>query len=380
MSLRVVLAGGGTGGHIFPLITVAKHLEAELVLKGGAEFLYVGPKGAMEKEIMDKNKIPQKTILTGKLHRYLTPKYFLDIIKIPLGILQSLWILLYYTPDVVFAKGGFASVPVVIAARIYNIPVLIHESDAIPGLANKFLGSIANRVVISFERARMYFPASKTILEGIPVKPDAVGGNVLKGMEILNLHKEAKPVIFFSGGSLGAQVINERVMLILPELLKKYQVVHQTGKTHYDFIVSWAQKQGYKIGHCDYYPIAFVGEELKHIFALSSVVVSRAGATAISEIAANGKPSILVPITKSANNHQRINAYEVSKAGGAVAIEESNFQEHILLHNIEQIINDEELRKKMQEGIKKFYFPHATERISEELLKLGQKSTAEVGE
>ncbi len=380
MSLRVVLAGGGTGGHLFPLITVAKYMEEKLMIRGGAEFLYIGPKGKMEKTAMSDSEIPQKTILTGKLHRYLTAKYFLDIFKMPIGVLQSLWILFWYTPDVVFAKGGFASVPVVIAARLYNIPVLIHESDAIPGLANKFLGSIANRVMITFERSRMYFPSSKTVLVGIPVKPDAIGGDAAKGREFLNLHKEVKPIIFFMGGSLGAQVINERVMLILPELLKKYQVVHQTGKSHYEFIAAWAQKQGYKIGHSDYYPIAFIGKELKDIFALSEVVVSRAGGTAISEIAANGKPSILVPITRSANNHQRINAYEVSKAGGAVAIEESNFQEHILLHNIDQIINDQEIKRKMQENIKKFYFPDATERIAEELLILGQKSTAEIGE
>ncbi len=380
MSIRVVLAGGGTGGHLFPLITVAKHMEETLMTRGGAEFLYIGPKGVLEKEVMSKNNIPQKTIMTGKLHRYMTMKYFLDIFRIPIGVIQSLWILFWYTPDVVFAKGGFASVPVVIAARLYAIPVLIHESDAVPGLANKFLGSIANRVMINFERARMYFPASKTVLTGIPVKSDAIEGDISKGREFLKLHKEVKPVIFFIGGSLGAQVINERVMLILPELLKRYQVVHQTGRTHYDFIASQAQRQGYKIGHSDYYPIAFIGEELKHIFALADLVISRAGGTAISEIAANGKASILVPITKSANNHQRINAYEVSKAGGAVAIEESNFQEHILLHNIDQILNDEEIKKKMQENIKTFYFPNATEDIAKELIVLGQKSTAEVGD
>ena len=380
MSLKVVLAGGGTGGHLFPLVTVAKYIEKDLMTKGGAQFLYIGPRGAMEKEVMTKNNIPQKTILTGKLHRYFTPRYFLDIFKAPLGTLQSLWILLWFTPDVVFAKGGFASVPVVIAAKMYNIPVLIHESDAIPGLANKFLGSIANKVIISFERARMYFPKSKTVLAGVPIKEDAIDGDAKIGRELLNLHKEAKPVIFFIGGSQGAQIINERVMLILPELIKKYQVIHQTGKSHYDFIVSQAQKQGYKIGHSDYYPIAFIGEELKHIFALADVVVSRAGATAIFEIAANEKPSILVPITNSANNHQRINAYEVSKGGGAVAIEEANFQEHLLLHTIDQIVGDQEIRSKMQEGIKSLYFPHSTEQIAEELVTLAKKSTAEIND
>lgn len=380
MSLRVVLAGGGTGGHLFPLVTVAKHLKKELATKGGAQFLYIGPKGKMEKEVMEKNGISQKTIATGKIHRYFTSKYFLDMFRIPFGVMQSLWALLWFTPDVVFAKGGFASVPVVIAAKLYNIPVLIHESDAVPGLANKFLGSIANKVVISFERARMYFPPSKTVLSGIPVKDDAIGGNKEEGRKVLNLHKEVKPVIFFIGGSLGAQIINERVLLLLPELLKKYQVVHQTGRTHYDFVAQEAQRQGHKIGHSDYHPIAFIGEELKHIFALADIVVSRAGATAIFEIAANEKPSILVPITKSANNHQRINAYEVSKTGGAVAIEESNFHEHILLHHIDQIVNDEEIKRKMREGLKVFQFPHATEGIAEELLILGKKSTAEISD
>ncbi len=380
MSLRVVLAGGGTGGHLFPLVTVAKHLREDLVTKGGTQFLYVGPKGDMERQVMENSKIRQKTILTGKLHRYLTSKYFLDIFKMPMGFIQSLWILLWFTPDVIFAKGGFASVPVVLAAKAYGIPVLIHESDAVPGLANKFLGSIANKVVISFERARMYFPPSKTILAGIPIKKEAINGDPEKGREMLGLHKEVKPIIFFIGGSQGAQVINERVLLILPDLLKRYQIVHQTGSAHYDYVVSEAQRKGFKVGHSDYYPIAFIGGELKHIFALADVVVSRAGATAISEIAANNKPSILVPITKSANDHQRINAYEVSKAGGAMAIEESNFQEHILLHNLDQITNDEEIKRKMREGIKGFYFPHATEQIAQELVKLARKSTAEISD
>lgn len=378
MSLRVVLAGAGSGGHLFPLVTVAKHLREELETNGGAEFLYIGPRGVMEKEVMTKNKIRQKTIFTGKIHRYLTTKYFLDIFKMPLGLLQSLWILFWYTPDVVFAKGGFASVPVVIAAKMYNIPVLIHESDAMPGMANKFLGSIANKVIISFERARMYFPPSKTVLAGIPIKDDAVDGDAKTGREILNLRKEAKPIIFLIGGSQGAQIINERVLLLLPKLLKKYQIIHQTGRTHYDYIVQEVQRQGYKIGHSDYYPIAFIGEELKHIFALADLVISRAGATAIFEIAANEKPCILVPITKSANNHQRINAYEVSKTGGAIAIEESNFQEHILFRHIDKILNDEEIKRKMKESLKAFQFPHATETIAAEILMLGKKSTAEI--
>ena len=175
---------------------------------------------------------------------------------------------------------------IVLAAKIYRIPVIIHESDAVPGVANKFLGSIANRIIINFERARIHFPESKTVLLGIPVKENALNGNKEEGRKFLSMEKEIKPIILFLGGSLGAQKINEVIAGSIDNLIREFQVIHQTGESHYDSISKEIEKKGYKIEHSDYYPIAFIGDELKDILALADIVVSRAGATNIAEIAA----------------------------------------------------------------------------------------------
>ncbi|MEA2006952.1 MAG: undecaprenyldiphospho-muramoylpentapeptide beta-N-acetylglucosaminyltransferase [Patescibacteria group bacterium] len=370
MAKRIVLTGGGTGGHLFPLTTVAKKIRE---IHGGEEkidFLFVGPVGELEKEVMDANQISQKNIKCGKLRRYASAQYITDLLKIPIGFIQALWHLLWYMPDAVFAKGGFASVPVVSAARLYGIPVLIHESDAIPGLANKFLGSISNKIAITFERARMYFPSPRTITTGNPVRMEVVNGDRQRGRDTLNLHKEFKPTVFFVGGSQGAKIINDRVLEYLDELLEKYQVIHQTGKSHYNHAVREAQRKGYKIEHSDYFPMAFLKDELKDVLALADVVVSRAGSTAISELAANRKASILVPIKESANDHQRINAFEVSKAGGAIVLEEDNFKKNILMHKIDELIENPKIREKVEAGIAKFYHPDATEQIAKEIISL----------
>lgn len=368
MSKRIVLAGGGTGGHLFPLITIAKYLRENSEEK--IDFLFLGPEGKMEKDLMDKNKIPQKKILSGKLRRYFSFKYLVDFFKFPIGFFQSLWFLLGYMPDVVFSKGGYASVPVVLAAKIYRIPVIIHESDAVPGMANKFLGSIANRIIINFERARIHFPELKTVLLGIPVKESALGGNEENGRRFLSMEKEVKPVVLFLGGSLGAQRINEVVIDSIDDLIKEFQIVHQTGTKHYNWVSREAEKKGYKIKHSDYYPIAFIGDELKDLLALADVVVSRAGGTNIAEIAVNEKPTILIPITDSANNHQRINAYELAKKKAAVVLEEKNFSKNLLLFNLREINTKEDFRNKLKNNIKQFYYPDAAQKISGEIMEL----------
>ena len=374
MALRIGLTGGGTGGHLFPLTTVAKFIKEHYGQDQEVDFMFFGPISDLEVEIMDKNFIPYKKVMSGKMRRYVSANYLVDLFKLPIGIIQALWHLLWFMPDVVFAKGGFASVPVVMAARLYRIPVLVHESDAVPGIANKFLGSISNKIALTFKRAKIYFPKQRTIVTGNPVREESFGGSRDRGREFLKLRKEFKPVIFFIGGSQGAKLMNDRILSFLGDLLKKYQVVHQTGKAHFDYIVHEAERKGYKIEHSDYFPIAFVGDELRDLMALADVVVSRAGSTAISEIAANEKASILVPITKSANNHQRINAFEVSKEGGAIALEEDNFRRNLLLHHIDELISNPKVREKIEKNVVKFYHPNATERLAGEIVELAGRN------
>lgn len=371
MAVKIVLTAGGTGGHLFPLITVSKKIK-ELLQDEGKEvdFLFIGPAGKLEKKLMEENGISQKNILCGKLRRYFSWRYLIDIIKMPIGFFQAFWHLIIFMPDVIFAKGGYASVPTVLAAKLLFIPVLIHESDATPGLANKFLGSLANRVAINFGRAGIYFPPNKTFLAGIPVKTEALGGSEEQGLKFLNMRKEVKPVVLFLGGSQGARIINERVISNIDALVKKYQIIHQTGVKDFKWATDEAERKGHKIGHSDYFPIAFVGEELKDLYALADVIVSRAGATNIAEIAANGKPLILVPIEQSANDHQRMNAFEVAKAKAGFVLEEDNFSLHMLVHLIDEFLEKEELRKNFSQNIKNFYYPDAAEKISREILKL----------
>lgn len=319
---------------------------------------------------MTENGIPQRKILCGKLRRYFSWRYIPDLLKMPLGFVQSLWYLLIFMPDVVFAKGGFASVPVVLAAKIYAIPVVIHESDAVPGIANKLLGSFANAVGINFEKAQMYFSRKKTFFAGIPVKAESMGGDKDNARQFLGIKKEVKPVVLFLGGSQGAFAINDVVIRSLQKLTSKYQVIHQTGTVHFESIKKMAQSKGYKFGHSDYYPVPFFKEELKDVIALADVVVSRAGATFVSELAANHKAVILVPITQSANNHQRMNAFELARRKAAVVLEERNFSQNMLMHYLDKIVFDRNYKLTLTRNIESFYYPHSARILAEKIMEL----------
>lgn len=369
MAKRVVLCGGGSGGHLFPLVTVVKYLKKNYG-EENFEFLFIGPHGELDDKIMQENNIPTKIILCGKLRRYFSLKYLIDFFKFPIGLVQSLWHLLVFMPDVVFAKGGFASVPVTVAAKIYRIPVVIHESDAVPGIANKFLGSIVDSIGINFEKASRFFPSKKVFMAGIPVKEESIGGDKNKAREFLGLHNEVKPVVLFLGGSQGAFAVNETVIEALNDLTRKFQVVHQTGTIHFERVKTLAQREGHKIGYSDYYPLGFVGNEMKDVIALADVVVSRAGATTIAELAANRKPTILIPITRSANDHQRMNAFELSREKAAVVLEESNFNPNMLLHYLDEIAFNREYKLTLAQNIEKFYYPKSAEILGEKIMEI----------
>lgn len=367
--MKIILTGGGTGGHLFPLVAVSKYLKNKYPQKN-IKFIFYGPRGQLEKEIMNNAGIKRRMVLSGKLRRYFSWHYILDLIKLPLGILQAMLFLLIDMPDVVFAKGGYASVPVVLVAWIYRIPILIHESDAQPGMANQFMANLASKVAISFERAKIHLPISKIILTGTPIPEKALNGNPEAARKILGIKKSVKPIIFILGGSQGANFINRHILKMLKSLVKKYQIIHQTGRNDYAGAVAEAQRQGFKVGASDYYPIAFVGNEMKHFYALADVIISRAGSTTIAEIAANKKPAILVPITRSANNHQRLNAFEVARQGGAIVLEENNFKINLLLLRLKQLTKESEIRSEIIKGVQKFYNPQSAEIIGKELINL----------
>ncbi len=368
---RVVLSGGVSGGHTFPLIAVARALRKRF--PEGIEFLFIGSKGQFESQSMADENIPAQYVLTGKLRRYFSLLNVTDSFKVPIGILQSLWKLFVYMPDVVFAKGGSASVPVVIAAWIFQIPIVIHDSDAVAGRANRFLSRFATRIAIAYPSAHQYFPRGKTALTGNPVREEILTGDPLRAAAKLRLSPD-RPTLALLGGSQGAMILNEALLRILPELLQAgVQVIHQTGTENFGIIKHTVEESGIKPEESGYVIRDFFSvSDLADVLALSSVVLSRAGAGSIAELAATKKAVILVPLKNAANDEQRMNAYDIAEIGGAVVLEEPNLGEHILFEKIMELMGNPELRLAMGEKIQAFYHPEAADTIADGLFTIIQ--------
>lgn len=375
MAYRILLTGGGSGGHVFPLIAVATALKEKAQQNGqDLELLMIGEGQFMEKAAIE-NGIPFKRILVGKLRRYFSPLTILDIFKMPVGFFQSLWYVFWFMPDIVFAKGGYASVMPAIIGRLYFVPLFVHESDSIPGLANKILGKLARTVFISFQSAEKYFKAGKTVLVGNPFRKDLIGQNKENALNFFKLKSDKKTILVL-GGSQGAQRINDIIMQSLIMLVKNYQIIHQCGETQYNSVKNEVEKlikegegkyaedlkENYR-----YFPFLET-EQLSMAYAATDILISRAGAGSIFEIAAVGKPVILIPITNSSADHQMTNAKEFSKFG-AVMLEEQNLTSHILINQIESLLNEENYAR-ISANIKNFAKSDATEKIASALLTI----------
>lgn len=378
-STRVVLTGGVSGGHTFPLIAVARSLRKKFALppespNGKVEFLFVGSRGRFESDAMKAESIPVCYVLTGKWRRYFSLQNFIDPFLIPIGFIQALWHLFVFMPDAVFSKGGSASVPVVLAAWVYRIPVLIHDSDAVAGRANRFLSRFASRIAIAYPSAHDFFPKEKTALTGNPVREEIISGDGARALEHFKLSGD-RMILLVLGGSQGAQTLNEAILAVLPDLLaKNIQVIHQTGQKNYEDIISSVEAYGVKIGESGYVPQAFLeAAELGDALALATLVVSRAGAGSIAELAATSKAAILVPLIGAANDEQRMNAYDVAELGGALVLEEPNLGENILLEKINELLDDAALRQNMGEKLHTFFHPDAADAIAEGVLALARK-------
>ena len=287
---KIVLTGGGTAGHVIPNLALIPRLRQE-----GWQIYYIGSYQGIEKELIMKTGIPYYQISAGKLRRYLDFNNFLDPFKVIKGLWQAFFILGKIKPEVVFSKGGFVTVPVVIAAWLRKIPVVIHESDISPGLANKIALPFASKVCVSFPETQKYIPVAKTAYTGTPIREELLKGNKEKGLKICGFNKDL-PVIMVIGGSLGSEKINKAIRQVLPELLKKFQVIHICGKRNVDNEYRYP-------GYCQF---EYVDKDLAHIFALADLVISRAGATSIFEILALRKPHVLIPLSKEASRGDQI--------------------------------------------------------------------------
>jgi len=370
--MRILFTGGGTGGHLFPVIAVARQLKQND--RDDLEMFFLGPNGST-KELLKKEGIKARVILAGKLRRYFSIWTVFDFLKIPFGFLQSLWYLYVWMPDVIFSKGGYGSIPVVFVGWLYRIPILIHESDTIPGLANRLTAKFSQRIGLSFTSTENYFPSQKTALVGNPVRSGIIQTCLTRDEEfkkevkkILGLVSQ-KPIIFIIGGSQGARKLNEFILQILPQLLEKYEIIHQCGPKNYQQIEETI-KQSLP---SDYHFFPFLDEsQMGAAYLLADLVISRAGAGSIFEIAACAKPSILIPLPQAAGDHQRKNAFAYAQAGATVVLGEVNLTPNLFLSKISQILDNPELAQKMSQSAQGFCQPEAAQKIAEALTEMGR--------
>lgn len=320
---KIILTGGGTAGHVTPNIALMPRLR-EL----GYKIYYIGSYNGIEKGLIEKQNIPYYGISSGKLRRYFDPKNFSDPLKVLKGYAQARNLMRRLKPDIVFSKGGFVSVPVVLAAKHARIPAIIHESDITPGLANKLAFPSASKICCNFPETLTHLPEGKAIVSGSPIRSELLTGSRQKAYTYTGF-TSGKPVILIIGGSLGSQVINEAVRRLLPKLLPAYQFIHLCGKGNLDPTLH----------HLDgYVQYEYVTDELADLFAAADLVISRAGANAICELQALCKPNILIPLSKAASRGDQIlNARSFQKQGFSYVIEEENLTEQALSEGISAV-------------------------------------------
>ena len=320
---KIVLTGGGTAGHVTPNIALFPALR-----EANFEIHYIGSYEGIEKRLIEDYEIPYYGIATGKFRRYFDLKNFTDPLRVLKGYAEAKKILKQIKPDVLFSKGGFVSVPVVRAANSLGIPCIIHESDMTPGLANKLCIPAASKVCCNFPETLQMLPKEKAVLTGSPIRAELRQGNRIAALDLCKFTAN-KPVIMVIGGSLGAAAINKTVRDALPMLLEDFQVIHICGKEKVDNLL--LNVPGYK--QCEY-----VKTELKDLFALADVVVSRAGANAICELLALKKPNVLIPLSaKSSRGDQILNARSFEAQGFSLIIDEDDLIDSVLVEKILEV-------------------------------------------
>lgn len=369
--MRILLTGGGTGGHFYPIIAVVEELNALVKEKRllPPEMFYMSPTPYNE-GLLFEHGIVYKRNTAGKMRRYFSILNFFDFFKTGWGALTSLIAVYRLYPDVVFGKGGYASFPVLLAAKILHIPVVIHESDSEPGRVNLWAGKFAARIAVSYADAAKYFPADRVAHTGNPVRSDIVEPITDGAREFLKLEPET-PVILVLGGSQGAEKINDVIIEALPEFVEKFEIIHQTGKNHLQEAVNTSNAVLANSRHkARYKPFDYLNTFAMRMAAgAASVVVSRAGST-IFEIAAWGKPSIIIPIPESVSHDQTKNAFAYARTGAAEVMEERNVTPHILLSEITRLVTHPEDSARMSAAAKAFYKPDAAKKVAEEILKI----------
>ena len=373
--MRILFTGGGTGGHFYPILSIAEELrnlakDKRLV---GLELFYMSPTPYNPGALFE-HGIEYRKNSAGKLRRskggvnFL--KNFFDLFRTGWGVLTSIVQVFSLYPDVVFGKGGYASFPALLAAKLLFIPVVIHESDSVPGKVNLWAGKFAQKVAVSYKEAGRFFLPEKTAFTGQPVRKEIATPMQEGAREFLRLEPDI-PVILVLGGSQGARKINETILAAAKILVDKYAVIHQTGSLNFSEVKATAEAVLYNSPHKDRYkPYDYLNSLAMRMAAgLASVVISRAGST-IFEIASWGAPSIIVPISEKVSHDQRSNAFAYARAGACTVVEEMNLTPNILAAEIERLVTNKPIREQMQAAAKAFYKPDAAKLVAEEILKI----------
>jgi UDP-N-acetylglucosamine--N-acetylmuramyl-(pentapeptide) pyrophosphoryl-undecaprenol N-acetylglucosamine transferase len=370
--MKILFAGGGTGGHFYPIIAVAEALNVLMDEKHivGVELFYMSD-NPIDLDLLHKTGMSYIEVKTGKKRTYSSFLNFLDLFKTFFACVNATFRIFAIYPDVIFGKGGYASFPALFAARLLRIPVVIHESDIVPGRVNRWVGDYAAKVAVSYPEATAQFPhQDRVALTGQPIRKTLLEVPAEDPNELFQL-EPGIPTILVLGGSQGAERINENLIDILPQLLEKYQVIHQTGEAN----LLWMKKRaaGVLTGspHADRYrPYGFL--EAKHLRIAAkgaALIISRAGST-IFEIALWERPSVLIPLAIARNDHQKKNAYSYARTGAAMVIEEENLKPAIFSSVILSIMEDASRREKMIEGARTFTKTDAAEKIAAALLSI----------
>lgn len=353
-----------------PIVAVADKLKKLLEQAGEKpEFLLVSNESFFNIAASNAG-IPIKNIKAYKIRRYWSSKNITEIINLPIGFFQSIWNVYQFMPDVVFSKGGFVSLPVVAAAWIFRLPIIIHESDSVPGLANRLAAIMADKIAISFKDSNHSFSAKKIVFTGNPMRAEILNGDRAAAFGHFGL-KTDLPVMLAVGGSQGSQKINDILLETFPNLAPKVQIIHVCGIKNYTDIKK-AMDSWRFAGAENYHPFPFLYDTLRDAYAASDIVLSRAGANNIAEIANIGKPMILVPLHNSAGDHQLKNAYYFSSRGAAILMEETNLTPHLLSDAIFKILENKEIQMKMVRAARQLVVKDSADRIAKEIFELGK--------
>lgn len=368
--IHILLVGGGTGGHFYPLISIGEALRAS---SQNIVLYYAGP-DVYDADALAAQNIHFVQIPAGKQRRYASLLNFFDIFKTLYGACIAVLKLLSIYPDVIMSKGGYTSVPIILAAKFLRIPIVVHESDSLPGKANKLAARFAETVVVSYPETHELFDNSNVVHLGIPIRSALLAPQSEQPLQAFNIEAN-HPLILVLGGSQGAERVNELILDSLDELLPSFSIIHQTGKMNFEVCKSSADALILDDTlRSRYHPIAFLeGSELNDAYHLASIIISRAGSNSIFEIALHGKPSILIPIPETISHDQRTNAYTYARSGATTVMEEGSITPSLLRAEIDRIMQNDDIYKEMKDAATAFAKHNAADAIRDILLGIAQK-------